>query len=102
MRRAVATRFVEVPRKFVPWRREALTPDGKLSTVDAFMLSPFLANITPACEAAAGVLVDARVRKLLSIARRELEVFAELFPFAMTEVPPPVPSWAEFEALARA
>ena len=38
MRHAVATRFLDLPRQFIPWRREVLTPDGKLSTVDAFML----------------------------------------------------------------
>ena len=47
----------------------------------------------------AGVLVDARMRKLLSIAKRELDVFAQLFPDAMPEA---VPTWAQLQALARA
>ena len=62
---AARCRF-DVPRQFIPWRREALTPDGKLSTMDAFMLSPFLANLTPACEAAAGVLVERGNRSSLT------------------------------------
>jgi hypothetical protein len=59
MRHAVATRFLDLPRQFIPWRREVLTPDGKLSTVDAFMLSPFFANLTPACERRVSSLMPA-------------------------------------------
>jgi hypothetical protein len=98
MRHAVATRFLDLPRQFIPWRREVLILGRQAEHRGRVHAVP-LPREPHARVRTAGVLVDARMRKLLSIAKRELDVFAQLFPDAMPEA---VPTWAQLQALARA